>query len=121
MDVVRLTLPGSPEYLRLARLATADVAARAGFDYEQVEDLRTAVDELAFALLQCAPSTLTLEYELLESELEIRGRTAANGALEAPVLGPLAQAIVAAVLDRSELGTRDGTAYFLLGKKLRVQ
>jgi serine/threonine-protein kinase RsbW len=121
MDIVRLTLPGSPEYLRLARLATADVAARAGFDYEQVEDLRTAVDELAFALLKCTPPTLTLEYELQESELEIRGRTAPNGAREAPELGSLAQAIVGAVLDRSELGARDGAAYFVLGKKLRVQ
>ncbi|HEY7438185.1 MAG TPA: hypothetical protein VIC35_02205 [Acidimicrobiia bacterium] len=121
MDIVRLTVPGSPEYLRLARLATADVAARAGFDYEQVEDLRTAVDELAFALLRSEPSTLTLELELQDLELEIRGQTAPNGVDEAPGLSSLAQAIVGAVLDHSELGARDGVGYFVLRKKLRMR
>ena len=37
---VTVTFPAVPEYLRLARIATADAASRAGLDYEQIDDVR---------------------------------------------------------------------------------
>ena len=39
-DEIRLTLPSEPEYGRLARIAAAALALRAGFDYPEIEDLR---------------------------------------------------------------------------------
>src|SRR5206468_1159209 len=48
---VTLTVPGHPVYLRLARLAAADTGARAGLSIGDLEDLRIAVDELAYALI----------------------------------------------------------------------
>ena len=47
---IRLEIPAAPEYLRLARLAVADVGARAGWSYEDIDDLRIAVDELCYAI-----------------------------------------------------------------------
>ncbi len=54
---VELSLPADPENLFLARMTGAAVAARAGLNYEQVEDLRLAIDELCIALLNSGGST----------------------------------------------------------------
>src|SRR5207244_330326 len=48
---VRLVVPAAPEYLRLVRLTAAGMASRLGFTFDEVEDLRIAVDELCFHLL----------------------------------------------------------------------
>ena len=48
---VELSLPADARMLFLARLTAAAVATRAELDYEQVEDLRLAIDELGIALL----------------------------------------------------------------------
>jgi hypothetical protein len=48
---VELSIPADPQMLFLARMTAAAVAARADLNYEQVEDLRLAIDELCIALL----------------------------------------------------------------------
>jgi hypothetical protein len=48
---VELSLPADAQMLFLARMTAAAVATRAELDYEQVEDLRLAIDELCIALL----------------------------------------------------------------------
>lgn len=48
---VELSLPADARMLFLARMTAAAVATRAELDYEQVEDLRLAIDELCIALL----------------------------------------------------------------------
>jgi hypothetical protein len=47
---VRLAVPAAPQFVRLVRLAAADIGARAGFGLDEIDDLRMAVDELCFAL-----------------------------------------------------------------------
>jgi len=44
-----LTIPARPELWGLARMAVASIASRLGFDFEEIEDLRLAVDELSMA------------------------------------------------------------------------
>ena len=51
-DVVELSLPVGADLLVLARLTAATIASRAGFDVEEVEDFRLAVDELCVSLIQ---------------------------------------------------------------------
>ena len=50
-DLVTLSIPVSADLLVLVRLTAATVASRAGFDVEEIEDLRLAVDELCISLV----------------------------------------------------------------------
>jgi hypothetical protein len=47
---IEISFPALPDLVVLARFAAATVAARAGFDIEEIEDLRLAVDELFVSL-----------------------------------------------------------------------
>ena len=49
-DLIELFIPVRAELLVLARYTAATVAARAGFDIEEIEDLRLAVEELCLSL-----------------------------------------------------------------------
>ncbi|WP_195210389.1 ATP-binding protein [Actinomarinicola tropica] len=60
-DAVTLSIPASTDRVRLARVLAATLADEAGFDYDEVEDVRIAVDELCFALLDAGPTTGTLD------------------------------------------------------------
>ena len=51
---VELSLAADAQMLFLARMTGAAVAARADFDYEKVEDLRLAIDELCIRLMGSA-------------------------------------------------------------------
>lgn len=44
-STVELELPGRPEFLLVARLATSGVALRAGLNVDDIEDLKVAVAE----------------------------------------------------------------------------
>ena len=48
-DRVELSIPALPELLSLPRLVAAAVASRCGFDVEEVEDVRLAIEELCLA------------------------------------------------------------------------
>ncbi len=50
-DLIELSLPVSADLIVLARLTAATVASRAGFDVEEIEDLRLAVDELCVSMV----------------------------------------------------------------------
>jgi hypothetical protein len=51
MTRVEIWLPADAKMLFLARMTAAAVATRADLDFEQIEDLRLAVDELCIGLL----------------------------------------------------------------------
>jgi serine/threonine-protein kinase RsbW len=45
-EVIEISFPGSVDFVVLARFTAATIAARAGFDLDEIDDLRLAVDEL---------------------------------------------------------------------------
>jgi hypothetical protein len=51
-DRIELRFPARGDLIVLARLVTSAISARAGFDIEQLEDLRLAVNELCLLSLQ---------------------------------------------------------------------
>ncbi len=74
-DEVKLSVPATPEFLRLARVTATGLASRLGFTYDEVEDLRLAIDELCFTLIgsKGRPGTLRLRYLLAGPALEVEG------------------------------------------------
>jgi serine/threonine-protein kinase RsbW len=115
--VVRLALPASPEYIRLARLVVAGLATRAGFSYDDVEDLRIAVDELCF--LMVGPTGLdgevALTFTVRDDALEVNGR----GRAAVGELSPFSKRIVAAVTDWHEIQSDDGDVMFRFARSRR--
>lgn len=118
-ETVTLTIPGDAVYLRLARLAAADTGARAGLSVGDLEDLRIAVDELAYALIGADTSRapLTLRYVASDGVVEIVGVCAANGA--SAQLSELARTIVGATTDEHEIHDDGENRRFRLVKRTR--
>jgi hypothetical protein len=75
-EIIRLELPPSHAFLRVARVTAATVGSLAGFDVEQLEDLRIAVDELCSALVELGDGApLELVLRLDGPELHVAGTT----------------------------------------------
>lgn len=121
---VRLLVPAAPEYLRLVRLTAAGLASRLGFTFDEVEDLRIAVDELCFHLLGDAgnggdppgdPRTMDLTYSAGEDFITITGRTGLTGAVPQP--SALSEQILDALVDEHEVQDAGGMISFRLKKQ----
>jgi hypothetical protein len=66
---VRLRLAGHQRYIRVARAVASSLAAARGFDVDEIDDLRIAVDELCNALLALGNGCdITLEFSDDEGE-----------------------------------------------------
>ena len=120
---VRLVVPAAAEYLRLVRLTAAGMASRIGFTFDEVEDLRIAVDELCFHLLGDTddapppdePRTMDLVYSAGSDFISITGRTGLSGGIPAP--SELSEQILDALVDEHEVSSTNGTVIFRLKKQ----
>lgn len=81
-DRVELSLPARPELLFLVRMTAAAVASRADFGYDQIEDLRLAIDELALTICGDEPQDgrLQLLFKWSDDAIEVVGIYEADGA-----------------------------------------
>ena len=123
---VSLVVPAAAEYLRLVRLTAAGLASRMGFTFDEVEDLRIAVDELCFLLLVAEnPPTrpppdgthhraaLPLRADRVH---QIDGSTAHAGPIPEP--SELSLQILTALVDEHvALGSETGEVAFRLTKR----
>lgn len=127
MSGVQLTTPADPASVRFVRLLAAAVADEAGFDFEEVEDLRIAVDELCFAIVGEGGSGASLlvsvdvdgDRDAIVVTGECRG---ANGMADADDDGRDAQLmarILAAVVDHHDIATNGDARRFTLVKNRR--
>jgi serine/threonine-protein kinase RsbW len=114
---VTVTFPAAPEYLRLARIATADAASRAGLDYEEIDDIRIAVSELCSLVSVDRGSTLELMFRVSEAGLTVEGASRTGAATITP--NELCAAIVDAVADEHSLDTTEGITRFRVTKRAR--
>ncbi len=98
-DEIRLTVPAAPEYARIARLTVAGLAARLGFSYDEIEDLRIAVGEACSVLIADLPvGRLDVMYLLEQDALEVRA-TADAGSVNEANGTELSEQILSAVVD----------------------
>ena len=117
---VRLAVPASPEFLRLARLTAAGVASRMGFTYDEVEDLRIAIDELCFSLVgtRGRPGSIELRYSFHTEGLMVEGvGDFAESPAVVPVLSPLSRQILSAVVDEHDVAAGEHGPTFRLLKR----
>jgi hypothetical protein len=63
-ESIEVSFPGAVEFVVLARFTAATVGARAGFDLDEIDDLRLAVDELSVSFGPLDGDT-NLRYEFL--------------------------------------------------------
>jgi serine/threonine-protein kinase RsbW len=119
MDEVKLTLPSTPDFLRLARVTASGLASRMGFTVDEVEDLRLAIDELCFALTGSPPpnGTVELHYRLEGAAISVEGVGHFDTGASLPLtLTDLSERILNALVDEHELRADDGGPRFRLVK-----
>ena len=112
---VHLVVPAAAEYLRLVRLTAAGLASRMGFTFDEVEDLRIAVDEVCFLLLDESPTaTIELRYLASPDSIGIEGSTESNGGLPEP--NDLSMQILNALVDEVAITSEGGRLAFRMVK-----
>jgi serine/threonine-protein kinase RsbW len=117
-ETVRLTIPAAHEFVRIARLTVSGVASRLGFDVDEIEDLRVAVDELSSLLVGASGNgQLELSFAPREDGLEIEGRASVGDGFE-PAVDDLTRQILTVVVDEYEVDAGDGEARFRCVKRL---
>ena len=111
-EEVRLRLPATPDLLRLARVTASGVASRLGFSYDEVEDLRLALDEMCFVMTGGVPHEgwLLMRYVVrADAEtLEVHGRTSFVVEGGEPLREDVSGAVLAALVDEHEVYRDDG-------------
>ena len=60
-DLLRFTGPGKPEYVGVVRLAVSSAANTAGFDVEDIEDIKIAVSEVCTNVFCRCENTLNYQ------------------------------------------------------------
>jgi len=110
---VRLRVPASTQYLRVARMTLSATVGTAGFDIEEVEDLRIAIAELVSLLIDAGGPHVELVIHLLNGSVQVVGTTPAG---VEPALDELTSQILTAIVDEYEVTTTDGVARFTFRK-----
>jgi serine/threonine-protein kinase RsbW len=127
-DRVELVFPARGDLVVLARLVTSAISARAGFDIEELEDLRLAVGELCLLTLQGSDARhgdLKLEFKVFEDAIDIACTLGgAAPASEPPTMDEaeadqLSERILAALVDEHGREHQDGSVRSWLRKRRR--
>lgn len=114
---VTLVVPADAEYLRLARLASADSGSRAGLDYEEIDDLRIAVTELCHLLIgDGARGDMRLEFHTDGDGVAVIGRAEQPGTA---VDNDFSETILTRVVDSHSVRDEGSGRVFELSKRRR--
>ena len=88
MDPVSLSLPSSAEYVMLARLVAGQVGRLAGFEPEDIYDLKLAVTEAVTNVIRhAAVESYDVEYRVLPRAVEVTVTDAGGGFQVAELTG----------------------------------
>ncbi len=63
-DTIKIEFPAKPDYILAVRLAVSAVAERAGFDVEDIEDLKVATAEACMLLMGSHPDAIAIDITL---------------------------------------------------------
>ncbi|MGI6727102.1 MAG: ATP-binding protein [Anaerovoracaceae bacterium] len=120
-DILRLSVPGKPEYVGTVRMAISCLANSVGFDIESIEDIKVAVSE-ACTNVVCHGRKESGEYEvccelckdrIVVSVIDHAGgydvNTYQKPCLECPKEGGLGIFIIQALMDEVNIFTEIGS------------
>lgn len=119
-EEIRLAVPATPEFLRLARVTASGLASRMQFSFDEVEDLRLAIDELCFMLIgsRGRPGTVDLRYAVRSDALEVVGVGTFEDDQTDPMLASFSKQILTALVDEYAVyRDEQGRAAFRLVKR----
>jgi serine/threonine-protein kinase RsbW len=125
-DHVELVFPARGDLVVLARLVASAISARAGFDIEDLEDLRLAVGELCLLALQGSDAKhgdLRLDFDVSADCIDISctlvGAAASGTApnAEGAEADQLSEQILSALVDEYGRQQEDGAARAWLRKR----
>jgi anti-sigma regulatory factor (Ser/Thr protein kinase) len=118
--VVRLEIPAQPSVVRAARLVASGLATTAGFDVDDVDDMRIAVDELCAVLFELgAGGVVGITFATRPGEIEVLGETTANDDEVDRTRFGLSVQILNAACDEFSWTIADGVAQVRIEKRLR--
>jgi serine/threonine-protein kinase RsbW len=118
---VELTLPADTRLVRLVRLVASGLASTAGFDVDDLDDLRIGVDEVLAALLEGGDgSPLSLRFRLDDSRIELEGETKSGGDPLEPDRLELSRQILEAFVDEHDLRLDGGVVAVRVSKRRSV-
>jgi anti-sigma regulatory factor (Ser/Thr protein kinase) len=121
-DEVRLVVPSSPEFVRLARVTASGLASRLGFGFDEIEDLRLAVDELCHAIIGASgrPGALSLRFVVESDELCVEGTGHFDPGGPPVGLSELSRQILTALVDTHDVHPdEDGRPLVSIRKRTR--
>ncbi len=99
-EEIALGLPASAEWLALARTTGAAIASRWHFTYDEIADLRLAIDELCLTLIEPGPvHRLELIYSLDPTSIEVRGHITLDGSAPSEMAAPSSTELSERILD----------------------
>jgi serine/threonine-protein kinase RsbW len=125
-DRIELKFPARGDLIVLARLVTSAISARAGFDIEELEDLRLAVGELCLLTLQgsdAGSGDLCLELTVLDDAIGVASTLDRATAFADPPgvdgeeSAQLSQQILDALVDEHGRESHDGNVRAWLQKR----
>jgi serine/threonine-protein kinase RsbW len=122
METISISIPASPEYLKVVRLIVSGLASRLGFTIDDIEDLKIAVDELSAYLTgaQGREGTLDIGFEMHDDRIDITG--AGNFTAGTKVrtdLTDMSKMILETVVDTASLDLSNGVPGFRVSKSKR--
>jgi len=115
--IVEFCMPADPQYVRVARLVAGDMAERAGFSVDELDDVRLAVDELCAILISADGSPIELRMQAVQGELVINGK--APGARAPAVPSDLSEMLLRALVDSCTFETSEHETSVVMRKQAR--
>ncbi len=108
-----------PEFLRLVRVTAAGLGSRLGFSYDQVEDLRLAIDELCFGLTGASgrPGSVHVVFVVDGDALKVSAQGFFEDSLETPPESEWSKVILDSLVDDHELASGPDGPRFRLVKR----
>jgi hypothetical protein len=113
---LRLQVPATVDHLRTVRLVAADAAERAGFDCDETDDLRIAVDELCHAVMNSSKAPIVLGFSVRPGLVEVHGQAERLNGARPLELSSLSALIVDSVSESFQLADEQHTVGFVLVK-----